>query len=122
MKIYKFVDKTGQKCDTQNGQNFEAIHYKFLQSTLKCNLPWARFKLDKQDDCSIKDQMKEYFEIARQIDKSVSNGLIPNCQFVKWTPETIHIDLNQIEYQTEDTSLMMVSLSGLSSYVSRVVA
>ena len=127
MKIYKFLDKTGQKCDAENSQNLEAIHYNFLHSKLKCNLPWARFKLDTQIDCSTIDQMKEYFNVAREIDEYLSGNLIPNCQLINWTPESIHTDLNQgqCEYEGEcdfrGSSFMLFIMDGLSNYVSTVV-
>ena len=107
------LDKSGYRCDPDNSQESEAVHYNFVNAKLKCNLPWApRFKMQNQEDCFSAEQMKAYFELARNIDQFLTG--MKNCKIVSWHGKSL---FKEIEPNRSSASLWIGLWAGHNTHV-----
>ena len=117
MQIHNLLSTKESPCDGQNRQQLEEIYHREINKRLDCNIPWSRFKLKNLLDCSSNDQMKRYFEIARQADTLLqADQLVKNCQRVKWIPRDFFTDL---AYEPgPGNPFIWIGIGGLNDFVS----
>ena len=77
--------KSEKPCNPKNSNNLLKITNEKIASRIGCNLPWAKYELDRLNVCDTEEQFTKYVALFNDDSYAAElNALKPNCKVTSW--------------------------------------